>query len=174
MRGSDRLPFGAEHKDHLWNGGAWLYGVFSIVLLIWLASGWNLMLFGWRFWAVFLILGFLLSMRSATAWRRGEAKPSPTETREPTVEVIGKEGSTYVVLPNGGGRRSVRPRELEPRPWALYSLVKRLPVAAGDVTLTILWRAFWKLFSIDRTPRIPIRDETDYLADHPRPDSDTF
>ena len=34
----------------------------------------------------------------------------------------------------------MRPRELNPGPWGLYSVVVRAPVAVGDLVLTYFWR----------------------------------
>ena len=62
-----------------------------------------------------------------------------TKEVPPTVEVMGKEGSTYVLFPSPSSRRA-RPRDLDATRWGLYSVFVRAPVFLGDVALTLAWR----------------------------------
>ncbi len=136
------IPFGPERKDSPWRWGSFLIGVASIVVLAFIATLGGINLIGWK-WLLAVIIGFLFSMRAGRAWSQGRGREiDPPRTIEPTVDVRGQAGSTYLLLSpakaSSAGR--VRPREFSPGWWALYSIVVRAPVALGDFVLTIVWR----------------------------------
>jgi hypothetical protein len=136
---SRRLPFGPDQKDQLWRTGAWIAGVVTILAVIWIFSGFQIHILSWWQWVLAFAVGMLFSASWAWAWRRGQAVDHSKVQKAPTVEVLGKEGSTYVVLPGPSGRRA-RPRDLDSRNWGLYSIFVRAPVFLGDVALTLAWR----------------------------------
>jgi hypothetical protein len=136
---SRRLPFGPNQKDQLWRAGAWIAGVVALLIVIWIFSGLQLHILSWWQWALGFAAGMAFSTPWAQAWRHGHAVDHRKLQRPPTVEVLGKEGSTYVLLPGQTGRRA-RPKELGPGHWGLYSVFVRAPVFLGDVVLTLAWR----------------------------------
>lgn len=151
---ADPIPFGAERKDPLWRWGAWIVGVVVFLFLAWVATwgGVDLVL-SWRS-LLFLLLGGLLSARSGRALNEGQhVERHFTRVVQPTVDVQGQPGSTYVLLEPARGRR-VKPRDLAPGWWALYSIAIRAPVAAGDVALTLFWRALRHVGFSSMTPRM--------------------
>ena len=139
MNRSRRLPFGPDRKDQLWRAGAWIAGVVAFLVAMWIFSGFQLQLLSWWQWALAFALGMAFSTPWAQTWRRGEAVDHSKLQRAPTVEVLGKEGSTYVLLPSQLGRRA-RPKDLGVALWGLYSVFVRAPVFVGDVVLTLAWR----------------------------------
>lgn len=175
MNGSRRLPFGPDQKDQLWRTGAWFAGVVVILVLIWTFSGGAFYLLGIRTWFLILVLASLLSLNYGLKWRRGQAVDHSKEERAPHVEVVGKDQSTYVLFPQSRSRR-VRPRELEPIPWALYSTVIRAPVFAGDVVLTLLWWLWDYIPGVTGGPRIQDvnLDQIDHADRHPNPSRRRF
>jgi hypothetical protein len=143
------IPFGPEWKDPPWRWGAWMLGVVGFVALLAITTALKVNVLGW--WSfVFVVLGYLLSIRSGRSWSRGRQPDrhfSPRHTT-PSVDVQGQAGSTYVLVspPRSAHGGFVRPRELSPGWWALYSVVVRAPVALGDAVLTTVWRFtrnFW-------------------------------
>lgn len=138
------IPFGPERKDPSWRWGSFLIGVAAFVFLAWIATLGGINLFGW-WWVVAVVLGAMFSARSGLAWTQGKVQnlAAAARTVEPTVDVRGQAGSTYVVLEPARAKNSpkVRPREFGPVWWALYSIVVRAPVALGDWVLTMAWRA---------------------------------
>lgn len=142
MTHPEPIPFGPETKDAQWRWGAFLVGIAAFAALVWIATLGDIDLIGW-WWVFALLLGGLFSIRSGRAWSRGEAAvPEPSHGTPTALRVSGAPGSTYVILDGGRGRHGVRvrPRELSPFWWALYSLVVRAPVALGDFVLTLAWR----------------------------------
>jgi hypothetical protein len=170
------IPLGPDRKDPPWRWGSFFIGLASFAVLAWLATLGDINLLGW-WWFVSVVLGVLFSLRYGTAWRRGEVPSELRRVRQPTVDVRGQAGSTYVLLesPKGGGRRGVRPREFSPGWWALYSIVVRAPVNLGDLVLTLGWRAFGG-FRNGGTSALAheLEDGVDYAEDFPRPDADRF
>lgn len=138
------IPFGPEAKDPLWRWGSFLMGIVGFILLLWLFSPQHGLLFG--FWRVGMLVVFslLLSFRSAHHWAQGrEPEKSFSRTVQPTVNIDGKPGATYVMLEpaKGGGRATkVKPRDLGPGWWALYTVFVKAPMALGDAILTAIWR----------------------------------
>lgn len=134
------MPFGPEHKDTLWRWASFAIGLAGFVVLIWIATLGGVSLFGTR-WLMLVVAGGVLSIRAGLAFRRGESRElrSRIHTVEPTVDIRGQAGSTYVMLDKPKGAR-VRPREFSPFWWALYSVFVRAPVHLGDAVLTALWR----------------------------------
>jgi predicted tellurium resistance membrane protein TerC len=146
----------------MWRWGAWAVGVVTFLALVWIATlgGIDVVL---NFWSiVLLVFGVLMSMRSGRAWKRGE-RPERHFTREvhPTIDVQGQAGSTSGLRAPGRAGRRVKPEELSPFWWTLYSVVVRAPVALGDIVLTLLWRwfggaggggtaALWRGFQVDQ------------------------
>jgi hypothetical protein len=170
------MPFGPDLKDPLWRWGAFLIGVDSFIALLAIATLGGIMLIGW-WWFVALVLGLLFSMRTGRAWGQGE-RPAASFTRaiQPTVDVKGQAGSTYVLMEPARASKKVRPREFGPLWWTLYSVVVRAPVALGDVVLTLLWRAFGGLGgsgseSLQRSMQLERIDQAESM---PQPDRDTF
>jgi hypothetical protein len=141
MNRSRKVPLGQDLKDLPWRIGAWFVGFLTFVILLQVFTGGSASLFGWWQRLLLFLVGVVLSYPYVRDWRRGEVIAGKAVADEPTVAVEGKEGSTYVVLQLGQrGARTVRPRELNPGPWALYSVVVRAPVAVGDLVLTYFWR----------------------------------
>ena len=170
------MPFGPDLKDPLWRWGAFLIGVDSFVALLALATLGGIWLIGW-WWFVALVFGLLFSLRTGRAWGRGERLAvSFSRAVQPTVDVKGQAGSTYVLLEPERASKRVRPREFGPVMWALYSVFVRAPVALGDVVLTLIWRAFGGVGSagsgaLQRSIQLERIDHAEQL---PPPDSDTF
>lgn len=149
MSGSSPIPFGPERKDPSWRWGSFLIGVAGFVLLIWIATLGGIDLIGWWWWVV-VILGALFSIRSGRAWTRGIPEDVVAHARaaQPTVDVRGQAGSTYVLLEAARPKQPrVRPREFGPFWWAVYSLAVRAPVQLGDYILTLAWRMSGGLWS---------------------------
>lgn len=141
MSHREPLPFGPELKDPLWRWGAWAVGVVTVVALLWLATLGDVNLLLHVYTLVLLVFGVLMSMRTGRAWQRGERPERHFgKVVHPTVDVQGQPGSTYVLVEPARTGRRVRPDQLSPFWWALYSVVVRAPVALGDVTLTLGWR----------------------------------
>jgi len=170
------MPFGPDLKDPLWRWGAFLVGVDSFIALLALATLGGIWLIGW-WWFVALVLGVLFSLRTGRAWRGGE-RPAASFSKviQPTVDVKGQAGSTYVLLEPARAAKRVRPREFGPLWWALYSLFIRAPVALGDVVLTLAWRAFGGFGSagsaaLQQSVQLERIDHPERL---PPPDRDTF
>jgi hypothetical protein len=136
-----------------------MMGVVGFVALLAIASALKVNVLGW--WSfVFVVIAYLLSIRSGRSWSHGRPPDrhfSPARAT-PSVDVQGQSGSTYVLVspPRSHDGRFVRPRELSPGWWALYSVVVRAPVALGDAVLTTVWRFtrnFWGYASaIERVP----------------------
>jgi hypothetical protein len=134
-------------------------GVVGFVVLLAIATAMKVNVLGW--WSiVFVVIGYLLSIRAGRSWSRGRQPDrhfSPRHTTPP-VEVQGQSGSTYVLVspPRSAYGGPVRPRELSPGWWALYSVVVRAPVALGDAVLTTIWRFSRGLWgdaaAVDRPP----------------------
>jgi hypothetical protein len=144
---SRKLPLGQDLKDLPWRIGAWFVGVWTFIILLWVFTGGAVSLFQWWQKALLFLTGVLLSYPYVRDWKRGEAVVAKAAVTEPSVVVEGKDTGTYVVLqlaPRGG--RTVRPRELNPGPWGLYSVVVRAPVAVGDLVLTYFWRIVGGVF----------------------------
>jgi hypothetical protein len=110
-----------------------------VLVAIWVFSGFQFQIGSWWQWILAFAVGMLFSASWARAWRHGQAVDQ-TREKPPTVEVVGKEGSTYVLFPSSSGRRA-RPRDLDATRWGLYSVFVRAPVFLGDVALTLTWRA---------------------------------
>jgi hypothetical protein len=143
---SRKVPLGQDLKDLPWRIGAWFVGFLTFVILLEVFTGGSVSLFRWWQRLLLFLVGVMLSYPYLRDWRRGEVIAAKAVTDEPTVAVEGKEGSTYVVVQLGQrGARTVRPRELNPAPWALYSVVVRAPVAVGDLVLTYFWRMVGQL-----------------------------
>lgn len=176
MNRLEAIPFGPDLKDPLWRWGAFLIGVDSFIALLALATLGGIWLIGW-WWFFALILGFLFSLRSGRAWARGERLAvSFNRAVQPTVDVKGQAGSTYVLLEPARATKRVRPREFGPLWWSLYSIFVRAPVALGDVVLTLVWRLFSGMGSAGASP-VPQSvqfDRTDHPESLPPPDRDTF
>ena len=154
MSPSRKLPLGQDLKDLPWRIGAWFVGVWAFIILLWVFTGGAVSLFQWWQKALLFLIGVVLSYPYARAWSKGEVHDVKAATVEPAVAVQGKDGSTYVVLqmgPSKGGGRTVRPKELNPAPWGLYSVVVRAPVAVGDLVLTWFWRAMGRLFGYSQS-----------------------
>lgn len=172
------IPLGPDRKDPPWRWGSFFIGLASFTVLAWLATVGGIDLFGW-WWIVSVILGILFSLRFGNAWRRGDVPPDHRREREPTVDVRGQAGSTYVLVepPRGGSRggRGVRPREFGPGWWALYSIAVRAPVNLGDFVLTLAWRTFGG-FRGGGTGALAreLQEQNEYAESIRRPDADTF
>jgi hypothetical protein len=173
------IPFGPEHKDPPWRWGSFLVGVAGFVLLAWIATLGDVNLIGF-WWLLFIVLGFLLSIRSGRAWARGDIAELVRRRRvEPTIDVRGQGGSTYVLMePARVKGPTVRPREFGPLWWALYSVAVRAPVALGDAVLTGAWRGskgFWSSgpSAADRF-ELEHLEHVDDLDDLPSPDHQRF
>ena len=141
MNRSRKVPLGQDLKDLPWRIGAWFVGIWAFIVLLWIFTGGNVSLLQWWQKALLFGIGVLLSYPYYRDWKRGEVVTATAVATEPAVAVEGKDGATYVVLqlgPRGG--RTVRPRELNPGPWGLYSVFVRAPVAVGDLVLTYFWR----------------------------------
>jgi hypothetical protein len=138
---SRKLPLGQDLKDLPWRIGAWFTGIWAFIILLWIFTGGSVSLFQWWQKALLFLIGVVLSYPYVRDWKRGEAVAAKAAVTDPAVVVEGKDSGTYVVLQMGPGRgRTVRPRELNPGPWGLYSVVVRAPVAVGDLVLTYFWR----------------------------------
>ncbi len=152
MTRSRKLPLGQDLKDLPWRIGAWFVGVLAFVLLLQLFTAGGVSLLGGWQRLLLAVIGIVLSFPYVRAWSKGEVQEVKAVSAEPAVAVEGKDGSTYVVLqlaPRGG--RTVRPKELNPAPWGLYSVVVRAPVAVGDLLLTWFWRAAGRLFGYSQS-----------------------
>ena len=152
MNRSRKVPLGQDLKDLPWRIGAWFVGFLTFVILLQVFTGGSVSLFQW--WQKLLLfgIGVLLSYPYVRDWRRGEVVASKAVATEPAVAVEGKDGATYVVLQLGQrNARTVRPRELNPGPWGLYSVVVRAPVAVGDMVLTYFWRIVGHLSGYSQT-----------------------
>ena len=171
------IPFGPERKDPSWRWGSFLIGVAAFVLIAWVATLGGINLFGW-WWIVAVVLGVVFSARSGLAWTRGEVQDvvSAARTVQPTVDVRGQAGSTYLLLePAKAKGPKVRPREFGPMWWALYSVVVRAPVALGDWVLTLAWRAGGARNASAAALRQRVQmDQIDRLEDLPDPDRERF
>ena len=176
MNRLEPMPFGPDLKDPLWRWGAFLVGVVSFIALLAIATLGGIWFIGW-WWFFALVLGFLFSIRSGRAWATGERLAiSVTRAVQPTVDVKGQAGSTYVLLEPARVGKRVRPREFGPLWWALYSVFVRFPVALGDVVLTLAWRLFGGAGSagtsaVQRSIQL---ERIDHPETQPPPDSDTF
>ena len=147
MSRSRKIPLGQDLKDLPWRIGAWFVGVLTFIVLLWIFTGGNVSLLSWWQKALMFLIGVLLSYPFVRDWKSGEPVVAKAAVTEPAVVVDGKDSGTYVILqvgPRGG--RTVRPRELNPGPWGLYSVVVRAPVAVGDLVLTYFWRMIGSLF----------------------------
>lgn len=174
------IPFGPERKDPPWRWGSFLVGVAGFVLLAWIATlgGINLIGFWWFF---FIVLGGLLSVRSGRAWVSGDVQELVHRAKvQPTVDVRGQSGSTYVLMEPAKVRGpTVRPREFGPLWWALYSVAVRAPVALGDAVLTTAWRLSSGLWSSGssaaaRQMELDYAAQIDHPEDLPSPDRERF
>jgi hypothetical protein len=141
VNGGSPIPFGPGRKDPSWRWGSFLVGVCAFVLLLWIATLGDIDFIAWWWW-VALVLGILFSIRSGRAWARGVPEDvAPPRVVQPTVDVRGQAGSTYLLLePAKAKSARVKPREFSPFWWALYSLLVRAPVHLGDYILTLGWR----------------------------------
>lgn len=175
------IPFGPERKDPPWRWGSFLVGVASFALLAWIATLGDINLIGF-WWFFSIVLGGLLSIRSGRAWASGEvAELVQRRTVQPTVDVRGQGGSTYVLMEPAKvkGGPKVRPREFGPLWWALYSVTVRAPLALGDAVLTSAWRlsnGFWSGGSsaAARQYELEHMDEVDHPENLPSPDRERF
>lgn len=170
------IPFGPELKDPLWRWGSFLMGVVGFLLLFWLMTLFHTMLVGWTRLFILIGLAVILSFRSGRRWASGrEPERQFTKRVHPTVEIDGQPGATYVMLESAKAGRRVKPRDLTPGWWALYSIVVRAPVALGDVILTAAWRLLggWEVTSIGRNRNVDTED-FDSAAHMPQPDKRTF
>lgn len=173
------IPFGPDAKDPPWRWGSFLIGVAGFAVLAAIATLGGIWLIGW-WWLVAVGLGLLFSARSGRAWARGRPPEANfAKTSHPTVAVEGKAGATYVLLEPARAPRGskVKPNELGPVWWAIYSLVVRAPVAFGDFLLTIFWRftgTFWSNSAGSPSDRSLQIDQFDAPGRMPPPDRDTF
>ncbi len=170
------IPYGPEHKDPPWGWGSFMVGVAGFVLLAWIATLGDINLLGF-WWIVFVVVGFLLSIRAGRAWAQGEvAELVRRRTVEPTVDVRGRDGSTYVLMePARVKGPTVRPREFGPIWWALYTVTVRAPVALGDAVLTSVWRASENLWSGRPSAASQMElGQIDHAEDLPSPDRERF
>ena len=141
MSQSRKLPLGQDLKDLPWRIGAWFVGVWTFIVLLWIFTAGAVSLLQWWQKALLFLIGVVMSYPYVRDWKRGEADVPRAAVTEPAVVVEGKDTGTYVVLQMGPRYgRTVRPRELNPGPWGLYSVVVRAPVAVGDLVLTYFWR----------------------------------
>jgi len=170
------MPFGPEFKDPMWRWASFLVGVDTFIALLALATLGGIMLMGF-WWFLTLVLGILLSWRSGKAWRDGiQPERHFAKVIQPTVDVKGQQGSTYVLLEPARGSKGVRPREFGPFWWSLYSVFVRAPVALGDVVLTVAWRllgGFRNGSSSAALARFQM-DRADNSERLPPPDQDVF
>jgi hypothetical protein len=144
---SRKVPLGQDLKDLSWRIGAWFVGFLTFVVLLQVFTGGSVSLFQWWQRLLLFLLGVVLSYPYVRDWRRGEVIAAKAVATEPAVVVEGKDSGTYVVLQMGQRfGRTVRPRELNPVPWGLYSVVVRAPVAVGDLVLTYFWRMVGSVF----------------------------
>jgi hypothetical protein len=149
---SRRLPLGQDLKDLPWRIGAWFTGIWAFIILLWIFTGGSVSLFQWWQRMLLFLIGVVLSYPYVRDWKRGEAVVAKAAVTDPAVVVEGKDSGTYVVLQMGPPRgRTVRPRELNPGPWGLYSVVVRAPVAVGDLVLTYFWRLVGRLFGYSQS-----------------------
>ena len=171
------IPFGPEAKDPLWRWGSFLMGIVGFALLLWLfVPSFGLLLGPWRV-ALLIVASLLLSFRSARRWAQGrEPERSFTKTVHPTVNVEGKSGATYVMLEpaKSGGPRSVKvkPRDLGPGWWALYTVFVKAPMALGDAVLTAIWRPLgrrWEASGIGIRRSGDAAEEIDFIDNLPNP-----
>lgn len=173
------IPFGPEAKDPLWRWGSFAMGVVGFVLLVWLMTLFDTLFLGWSRLILLAFVAGLLSLRSGRHWTLGR-EPERTFAKKvsPTVAIDGKPGATYVLMEPAKATKTtrVKPRELGPGWWALYSVVVRAPVALGDVILTAIWRVVggrWEATGIGR-PRNVESDDFDWADELPKPDRRSF
>jgi hypothetical protein len=147
-----KLPLGQDLKDLPWRIGAWFTGIWAFIILLWIFTGGSVSLFQWWQKTLLFLIGVVLSYPYVRDWRRGEAVAAKAAVTEPSVVVEGKDSGTYVVLQLAPrSSRTVRPRELNPGPWGLYSVVVRAPVAVGDLVLTYFWRLIGSVFGYSQS-----------------------
>ena len=176
MNRAEGMPFGPELKDPLWRWGSWLIGVVAFLGLAWLATLGGIDLIGF-YWFVALVLGVLFSLRTGRAWQRGERPERHfAKVIQPTVDVKGQAGSTYVLMEPARSSKKVKPREFGPLWWTLYSIVVRAPVALGDVVLTLGWRLLGGLGNGGGSAALARfqMDRIDHPERVPPPDRDIF
>lgn len=171
------IPFGPDVKDPMWRWGSWIMGMVGFILLFWVVSPSHTLFLGlWRV-SLFVILALVLSARSAHHWHQGR-EPERTFARkvQPTVAIDGKPGATYVLLEPAKATKvaKVRPRELGPIWWALYTVFVKAPMALGDAILTGIWRAVGARFEAVSGGRNVVTEDFDFAQELPKPDKNTF
>jgi hypothetical protein len=116
-----------------------------------------------------LVLGGLaISGPYGVAWAKGRAPPPPPKPGPIPAELRGGEaGATYVIV-NTDKRRRLRPKELSPGWYALYTILWRFPVMIGDYVLTGAWRVAHRIWGFNGTPRLG-----DLARPQPEPDRET-
>ena len=173
------IPFGPDAKDPMWRWGSFAMGVVGFILLLWLMTLFDTLLLGWSRLLVLIVIAVVLSLRSGRRWTLGrEPEGSFSKKVPPTVAIEGKPGATYVLMEPAKATKSarVKPRELGPGWWALYSVVVRAPVALGDVILTAIWRVVggrWEATGMGRGRNVASED-FDLATELPPPDKQRF
>lgn len=179
MTGGRHLTPGPWKKSAAWRGGSFMLGLAALIwLLHWVTSLGN---FGVGRLTVGLVVGGLtLSVPYGLAWLRGELPPPAP--RAPVVvpeHVNGAPGATYVIVAppeakRGGMTKAVRPKELTPGWYALYTVLWRWPVLAGDALLSGLWSLAGRLWGSSSPARSSEVGTIDHPEKHPAPDRTTF
>lgn len=131
--------------------------------------------------AALLILGGLtVSAPYGIGWLRGEHESVEADMPAPLERLDGAPGATYLVLnptdaPRAAGvSKAVKPKELGPGWYALYTVLWRWPVIIGDALLSGLWSLAGLVWSAPGGTRSTAIDEIDRPESHPAPDRHTF
>lgn len=133
-----------------------------------------------RLTVALVVGGLTLSAPYGLAWLRGEL-PAPA-TRAPVAvpeHVNGAPGATYVIVSppdakRGGMSKAVKAKELSPGWYALYTVLWRWPVLAGDALLSGLWGLAGRIWGRSSGPRSSDMGTIDHPDSHPSPDRSTF
>lgn len=173
------LTPGPWKKSAAWRGGSFMLGLAALLWLLHWVTGLGNFGVG-RLTLALVVGGLTLSAPYGLAWLRDELPqpPPPTPIAVPE-HVNGAAGATYVIVSpadakRGGMSKAVKPKELSPGWYALYTVLWRWPVLAGDALLSGIWALAGRLWGRSSTPRSTEPDMIDHPEKHPSPDRTTF
>lgn len=179
---SERAPQpGPWRKTPVWRGGAFLVGLAILLqLAVWISGGF--LDLGLGRLSLLVLVGVLMSIPYGWAASHGRAPEQPAADAESAAQAVvkGEDGATFVIVGEHIGRRGerglvrrARVRELSPGWWAVYTLLWRWPLMAGDYALSYLWMLLGRIRGFSGGPQIST-GQIESAENLPPPDRDMF